>query len=369
MRAARALQDARAHPTVRPREAGGERRSGRGAGQTRRVLPGPGGRGRAGAGRTAAGSLGRAAGEGARQPQGGALVGTRTGRRPNWRCGFGAALWRFWHQPGLPRRGGGVAGASGTRMASRQAAPYAGKGARGDGMAGAASRAITIGRERTYEEMLELSRELGDKGNVATALNSLGTMAVQQGDNERARVLLQENLAGDRGTGGRETSHQRSRGSMPSTCWGTLAINEEGDYARATTLWEQSLALAREVGDDRSHRDKPDGAWVCSHGARRLREGAEGSAKRRWSLPARITRERGWFVPEALVNKGLAGLGQGEHERAAASFSKGLGGRPRDEHKAERHRTAWRGWPAWREPQRRPLGRHACGGPWRPHEG
>ena len=48
--------------------------------------------------------------------------------------------------------------------------------------------------EATYKEMLELSRELGDKGNVATALNSLGTIAVQQGNSEQARALLQENM-------------------------------------------------------------------------------------------------------------------------------------------------------------------------------
>ena len=102
----------------------------------------------------------------------------------------------------------------------------------------------------TYEEMLELSRELGDKGNVATALNSLGTVAAQQGDNERARTLLQENL---------EVIEELEAEGDPATplkkfyafnLLGYLAINEEGDYARGITLWEESLALARETGDD-----------------------------------------------------------------------------------------------------------------------
>ena len=37
-----------------------------------------------------------------------------------------------------------------------------------------------------------------------------------------------------------------------SNLLGYLAINDEGDYARGTILWEESLALAREVGDDYS---------------------------------------------------------------------------------------------------------------------
>ncbi len=103
--------------------------------------------------------------------------------------------------------------------------------------------------EAPYEEMLKLSKELGDKGNVATALNSLGTVAWRKGDNERARVLLQENLEVLRELeeeGNAETTLKRFHAL---NLLGYLAINEEGDYTGGATLWEESLALAREVGD------------------------------------------------------------------------------------------------------------------------
>jgi predicted ATPase/DNA-binding SARP family transcriptional activator len=105
---------------------------------------------------------------------------------------LGAALWRFWHVRGYLSEGirwleRALADSEAVSAATRL------KALEGMGwltqLQGDTERA-----EATYEEMLELSKELGDKGNVATALNSLGTVAAQQGDNERARILLQENL-------------------------------------------------------------------------------------------------------------------------------------------------------------------------------
>jgi hypothetical protein len=72
--------------------------------------------------------------------------------------------------------------------------------------------------EAAYEEMLKLSRELGDKGNIATALNSLGTLAAARGDNERSAALVEENLAvlrkleeeGNAATTPRDTTHSTS---------------------------------------------------------------------------------------------------------------------------------------------------------------
>ena len=42
---------------------------------------------------------------------------------------------------------------------------------------------------------------------------------------------------------------------MFSTCWDTWRSNEEDDYARGTALWEESLALAREIGRSNHVRD------------------------------------------------------------------------------------------------------------------
>src|SRR5215210_8541878 len=85
--------------------------------------------------------------------------------------------------------------------------------------------------EATYEEMLELSRQLGDVESIATALNSLGTVAVVRGDNELARTLLTENLEI------LDELEEQGNSSAPVKRFhalnllGLLAIREEGDYA------------------------------------------------------------------------------------------------------------------------------------------
>jgi predicted ATPase/DNA-binding SARP family transcriptional activator/DNA-binding CsgD family transcriptional regulator len=173
-----------------------------------------------------------------------------------------------------------------------------------------------------YEEMLELSRELGDKGNVATALNSLGTVAAQSGDNERARALLQQNL---------EVIEELEEGS-PATklkrfhafnLLGYLAIYGEGDYARGTTLWEQSLALAREVGDiDRV------GSTLANLGHPALLQGDYEKAKSLSEEALEFAHKpENWgveFAATASLNLGLAGLGLGEFERASGALEEAL---------------------------------------------
>jgi predicted ATPase/DNA-binding SARP family transcriptional activator/DNA-binding CsgD family transcriptional regulator len=173
-----------------------------------------------------------------------------------------------------------------------------------------------------YEEMLELSRELGDKGNVATALNSLGTVAAQSGDNEQARALLQENL---------EVIEELEEGS-PATklkrfhafnLLGYLAINEDGDYAGGTTLWEQSLTLAREVGDiDRV------GSTLANLGLpallQRDYEKSKSLSKEALELAHELGSSDVEFAPTALLGLGLAERGLGEHERARGSFEEAL---------------------------------------------
>jgi predicted ATPase/DNA-binding SARP family transcriptional activator/DNA-binding CsgD family transcriptional regulator len=233
---------------------------------------------------------------------------------------LGAALWRFWHIRGYFSEG--------LRWLKRVLAEDAPTAARTrvkalEGMGWLVQAQGDHERARaTYQEMLELSRELGDKGNVATALNSLGTVAAQQGDNERARALLQENL---------EVIEELEEGS-PATklkrfhacnLLGYLAIYEDGDYARGTTLWEQSLALAREVGD-------PDriGLTLANLGHPALLQGDYAKAKSLSEEARQFAHELGnsnvEFAPTALLNLGLATLGLGEHEQARGSFQEAL---------------------------------------------
>ena len=65
-----------------------------------------------------------------------------------------------------------------------------------EGMGWLAQKRGDVDRARaTYEEMLELSRKSNDGGTVATALNSLGTLAASTGDNAQAKRYLEENLS------------------------------------------------------------------------------------------------------------------------------------------------------------------------------
>jgi predicted ATPase/DNA-binding SARP family transcriptional activator/DNA-binding CsgD family transcriptional regulator len=234
---------------------------------------------------------------------------------------FGEALWRFWYNRGDLSEGirwmervlaGGEPAASPVRVRALE------------GMGWLAQFQADFGRaEATYEEMLELSRELGDKGNVATALNSLGTIAAQQGDNERARALLQENM---------EVLRKLEEEGSPAimlkrfhalNLLGYLAIYEEEDYARGTALWEESLALARDIGDlDRI------GISLSNLGHPALLQGDYERARALSEEVLALARELGSsgvdLAPSASINLGLALLGLGEHERVATPFEEAL---------------------------------------------
>jgi hypothetical protein len=89
-------------------------------------------------------------------------------------CG---AFWRFWLARGYLNEG-----RQWTEQALASKEPAAARVKALEGMGELTQRQGDTARARVaYEEMLELSRELGDKGKVATALNSLGTLAVGEG--------------------------------------------------------------------------------------------------------------------------------------------------------------------------------------------
>jgi predicted ATPase/DNA-binding SARP family transcriptional activator/DNA-binding CsgD family transcriptional regulator len=230
---------------------------------------------------------------------------------------LGAALWRFWYVRG--HIGEGVGWLERVLASSEPAARV--KALEGMGWLlqyrGDSERA-----QGTYEQLMGLSRELGDKGSMATALNSLGTVAAYRGDNGRARALLEENLSVLRQMEGEDAATALKRFHALNLL-GLLAINEEGDYARGAALWEESLELAREVGD--THRVVSTlsnlgyvAVLLGNHGrARELCEEAVALAHELGSAGAGI-------VPAALVNLGLAALGSDEHARARSSFDRAL---------------------------------------------
>ena len=234
---------------------------------------------------------------------------------------LGAALWRFWHTRGHLSEG--------TKWLERVLAEgeQAASSARVKALEGMGWMAQFQGEHQRaraiYEEMLELSRVLGDKGNIATALNSLGTVAAHQGDNERARNLLQQNLGVIEELEAEGDPATTLKKFYLSNLLGYLAINDEGDYARGTILWEESLVLAREVGDDYSI-----GITLGNLGHVALLQRDFQRAKARSEEALESANELGSagveLVPTACVNLGLATLGLGEHERAKGSFEVAL---------------------------------------------
>jgi predicted ATPase/DNA-binding CsgD family transcriptional regulator len=251
-----------------------------------------------------------------------ALSWLLAGRRTEQALRLGAALWRFWFTRGYLSEGTGWM----ERVLAEgelEASPVRVGALEGMGwllqFQGDYERART-----TYEEMLELSRALGDKLNVATALNSLGTVAAQQGNTRHARAYLQENLEVleelEEEQGNAATTLKRFHAL---NLLGYLAIIEEGDYARGASLWEESLALARETGDvDRV------GNALSNLGYARLLLGDYKRAKALCEEALSLAHERGSagmeIVPSALVNLGLSFLGVGDYERAKTPFAEAL---------------------------------------------
>ncbi len=174
-----------------------------------------------------------------------------------------------------------------------------------------------------YEEMLELSRELGSNENIATALNSLGMLAAVEGDNGRARALLEENLAVLWELEDEQNTTTTLKRFHVLGLLGILAINEEGDYARAVELWEEALALTREIGDT-----SLVGTMLSNLGYAVLLQGDYERAASLSEEALTFARELGsagvGIVPESLVNLGLAARSRGDNERATASFREAL---------------------------------------------
>jgi DNA-binding CsgD family transcriptional regulator/tetratricopeptide (TPR) repeat protein len=230
---------------------------------------------------------------------------------------FGAALWRFWHDRGYLSEGRRwlervLAGGPGATPARARALEGLGWHLQ---LQGDLDRA-----DATYGEMLDVSRELDDKGNVATALNSLAMLSATRGDNERAGALLEENLSVLRELEKSGEATTRKRISLFNLL-GILALNQEKDYAKGIALWEESLSLAREIGDT-FHVGTTLGnlgyATVLLGDYQRAAAWSEESLK--------IAHEMAYaeIVPENHVNLGLAALGQDGHERAAASLREAL---------------------------------------------
>jgi tetratricopeptide (TPR) repeat protein len=100
-----------------------------------------------------------------------------------------------------------------------------------------------------HEENLALRHEVGDKRGIGVTLNNLGEIARERGDYEGARVLCEESLAMFREIANAEYSNASVLHNLGQ------AVLHQGDYERAETLFKESLALLVKSGDKRGVAD------------------------------------------------------------------------------------------------------------------
>jgi adenylate cyclase len=155
-----------------------------------------------------------------------------------------------------------------------------------------------------YEESLALRREMGSKSGIASSLNNLGAVAVEQGDYAAARALHEESLALKRAMGDK----WGIAGSLGNL--GNLAL-ERGDYAAARVLSEESLALSRTMGDKSSMT-----FWINNLGSVAYAQG-DYAAARAWfeeSLALSEEMDEKFMMAESLLSLGILDLAENEPE-------------------------------------------------------
>jgi predicted ATPase/class 3 adenylate cyclase len=94
--------------------------------------------------------------------------------------------------------------------------------------------------EKLIDESLIISRELGNKDDIASGLNNLASVVYEKGDYTKARELIEETLAIDRESG------DPSKISFSLINLGTVA-RLQGDFETARSLLEESLEIRKKA--------------------------------------------------------------------------------------------------------------------------
>jgi tetratricopeptide (TPR) repeat protein len=124
---------------------------------------------------------------------------------------------------------------------------------------------------------LALWRELGDRGRIARALNTLGDVARCQGDDSLAMVRYDESL--------RMFEELRDTAGVGSVVHNLAYMAlRQGDAPQAATRFAESLRLFQELGNRWSIADCLVGLAGASIGP--VDQGGEGAA--RWTRAARL---------------------------------------------------------------------------------
>ena len=175
-----------------------------------------------------------------------------------------------------------------------------------------------LSEERRWVE--EALRPNGDAASPppdavrAYLLIAAGNLAFQQGDYGRATPLYEEALAARRALGDTEGM------ALALSNLGTVA-QRRGDYARATALYEEALALQRALGDTHGVA-----AQTQNLGRTALEQGEYGRATALLEEALALHRSHGdaWGISLTIQNLGLALYRQGAYERAQGLLEEGL---------------------------------------------
>jgi predicted ATPase len=148
----------------------------------------------------------------------------------------------------------------------------------------------------------------------AMAMTPAGTLASYQGDYAAARALFEENLAIRR-----ELGSQRDIATLLNNLGGVA--RNQGDYAAARALYEEGLAIRREKGDKRGIATSLGNLGLVAYS-----EGDYASARTRFEESFAILRDLDdkWSIASSLGNLGLVADGQGDYASARALHEESL---------------------------------------------
>jgi predicted ATPase len=163
-------------------------------------------------------------------------------------------------------------------------------------------------------ESLAISREIGDKRGIASALIKLGNAATEAGDYATAPGFLEEALTIWRDL---EDKHGTAR-ALINLGWAAL---RSGDYQLADERLEEALILSRELGDTRGI-----GFALSGLGEVALRQGDYARATRLVEESLELRRQIGnkWGVGVSLGTLGWVAMREGDWNRALARLGESL---------------------------------------------
>jgi non-specific serine/threonine protein kinase len=192
--------------------------------------------------------------------------------------------------------------------------------ARGLDLAGAFSRfwyrrGLWAEGRAMLSDVLAKTASAAPNDSRARALSGAGVMAAQQGDYAAARPLYEEGLAIRRQLGDR-------LGVASSLGYLANLAAEQGDFPRAQALHEESLAIRRELGDRFGIA-----LSLGNLGLAALEQGDYATARSRGEESLALRRELGdrWGVAIALSNLGCVALDMGDHAAARSLLEESLG--------------------------------------------